>query len=305
MKKIVLPILLIALMMNVSCKKPAGYGDLAIQVSHSANGKALITDSLCYTSEAGNSFLVTEVQWFLSKIVLTSEQGDEYTLGHRELNSLIQTPQDNIFYIDTNLPESQTLEIAPLPCGKYVKIRFTFGLDENDNQTGLFINPPESNMFWPEPLGGGYHYMKLNGRYLDENEQLAPMNIHLGIGQNENRTVFYQNYFTVELPIDLELIENEEQVIQLDMNIDNWFRSPHPYDIQYFGSAIMQNQEAQQILKENGQDVFSVSVGKSTLERITGTMKSIFSKAAPKPHFYTKKNMKELFAEFGNRKNKQ
>ena len=242
-----------------SCTKPKGYGDLNINIDYSINSNSLITDTLCYNNEAGNRFLITEIQWFLSKITLFNEQGDEYVLGHRETTSLIPLLQEKIFYIDTNLPETQILSMASIPCQKYVAIQFTFGLDEDGNQTGLFSDPPESNMFWPDPLGGGYHYMKLNGKYLDENEELAPLNIHLGIGQNEDKTVFYQNYFTVELPLDFTLTENAENQLYLTMNIDNWFRSPNLYDFNEYGSAIMQNQAAQEVLKENGQDVFTVN----------------------------------------------
>lgn len=259
MKKLWIPMMLCIALIAVSCGKPKGYGDLKVQISYTVNGKPLIADTLAFTNEAGNRYLVTEIQWFFSNIVLHDEEGNTYTLCHRDANALLSTPNEHIFYIDTDIPGSQSLEVAPLPSGHYISMSFTFGLDQDDNQTGLFVNPPESNMFWPEPLGGGYHYMKLNGKYLDSEGNLTPLNIHLGIGQNATHTEFYQNHFTVEFPIDLQLEENKESCIFLDMNIDNWFRSPHVYNFNIYGSAIMQNQEAQAILKENGNDVFSVT----------------------------------------------
>jgi len=276
MKNGLIPFILALAMMSGSCTKTVGYGDTEIHISYTANGRPLTLDSLCYTNEAGNHFLITEIQWFISKITLVSEQGDQYVLG-------------KVFYLDTNIPESQTLATASIPCQRYVSMRFTFGLDQEDNVTGYFTNPPESNMFWPDPLGGGYHYMKLNGKYLDENGNLAPMNIHLGIGQNEDHTEFYQNYFTVEFPLNLELEEDATNVIHLNMNIDNWFRNPHTYDINAFGSAIMQNQEAQRILKENGHDVFEVSAPAPRDSMVAQTLRDIMKKASPKPHFYSLK----------------
>ena len=270
-----LPLMLMSI---TACTKPIGYGDTEIRISYTANDHPLTIDSLCYTNEAGNRFLVTEIQWFISNITLVSEQGDEYVLA-------------KVFYIDTNIPESQRLITTTVPCQKYISMRFTFGLDQEDNITGFFSNPPESNMFWPDPLGGGYHYMKLNGKYIDKSDHLAPMNIHLGIGQNEDQTVFYQNYFTVELPLDLDLEENATNVLYLDMNIDNWFRNPHTYDIATFGSAIMQNQEAQQMLKENGNDVFSIKTNDDMNSPLKTTVE-LLHKAAPKPHFMTFENLK-------------
>ena len=137
--------------------------------------------------------------------------------------------------------------------------------------------------------------MKLNGKYLDENDNLVPLNIHLGIGQNENFTQFYQNYFTVELPIDFNLKENDDNHIFLDMNIDNWFRSPNLYDFATDGSAIMQNQAAQAKLRENGSDVFSIKTI-DDMKSISEISRQIMKMAAPKPHFMTWENFKATFS---------
>lgn len=307
-------IMALASMLAASCTKPAGYGNVKVGIDYSINGNPLILDTLHYVNEAGNTFMVTEIQWFLSEMELQDERGDWHTLQHRDVTTVRPIPQDRIFYIDTNLPESQLLEMTSIPVGHYKAMRFTFGLNESDNQTGLFVNPPESNMFWPDPLGGGYHYMKLNGKYLDENEQLAPLSIHIGIGQNEDQTSFYQNHFTVELPIDFTVSENAENQIGLTMIIDNWFRSPNLYDFNTWGSAIMQNQAAQQALKENGNDVFKITqdIGsqndiamKKTAESIWEKVNSTLQKAAPKPHFWSWENVKHNLGQIkGDSKNR-
>lgn len=297
LKKIILPLCFLAVLMT-SCTKPKGHGDLTINIGYSINGKPLITDTLDYENEAENRFLITEIQWFISKMELQDERDNWIPLEPR------------IFYIDTNIPESHTLRIASIPVGKYKTLRFVFGLDEEDNRTSLFSDPPEANMFWPEPLGGGYHYMKLNGKYLNENEQLAPMNIHLGIGQNEDQTGFYQNYFSVALPIDLTISESAENQLDLIMIVDNWFRNPNLYDFNEYGSAIMQNQAAQQTLKENGADVFMCkqnienqnNIAMKNDETLLKKLNNTLQKAAPKPHFWTWKNVKERMEEVGSRK---
>ena len=301
LKKIILPLCFLAVLMT-SCTKPKGHGDLTINIGYSINGKPLITDTLDYENEAENRFLITEIQWFISKMELQDERDNWIPLEPR------------IFYIDTNIPESHTLRIASIPVGKYKTLRFVFGLDKEDNRTGLFSDPPEANMFWPEPLGGGYHYMKLNGKYLNENEQLAPLNIHLGIGQNEDQTEFYQNYFSVALPIDLTISENTENQLDLTMIVDNWFRSPNLYDFNVFGSAIMQNQDAQQALKENGNDVFRIrkpteNENNTNMEkgnRFAEKFMNVMQKAAPKPHFWTWKSVKErMESPVGTKDNRQ
>lgn len=302
MKKSFFLTFVFAVFMAVSCKKPASYGELCVNIGYSVNGKALITDSLCYRNDAGNEFMITEIQWFISKMGLQDEHGEWVTL------------EPLFFYIDTNIPESQTLEIKSIPVGKYKALRFVFGLDEEDNRTGLFTDPPESEMFWPDLLGGGYHYMKLNGKYLDAEGRLAPLAIHLGIGQNEDHSQFYQNYFTVELPIDFTITETSENQLDLTMIIDNWFRNPNLYDFNEYGSHIMQNQAAQQALKENGNDVFRIgkptdNENNTTMEngnRFAEKFKNVMQKAAPKPHFWTWKSVKErMMSPVGTTENRQ
>lgn len=295
MKKVQFLTLVLAAIIAVSCTKPASHGDMSVSINYSVNGKPLITDSLCYRNEAENEFMITEIQWFISKMELQDERSEWVAL------------EPKIFYIDTNIPESHAINITSIPVGTYKALRFVFGLDEEDNRTGLFTDPPESEMFWPDLLGGGYHYMKLNGKYLDTEGRLAPLAIHLGIGQNENHSKFYQNYFIVELPIDLTIAENAENQLDLTMNIDNWFRNPNLYDFNEFGIHIMQNQAAQQALKENGSDVFKI--GKPTENEDNTNMekdnsfaekfKNVMQKAAPKPHFWSWKSVKERLEKLG------
>ena len=188
-------VIVLALLL-AACTKPNEKAEIYLNLGYEVNGKSLVTDTLCYENEAGNQFLITEIQWFLSNIELKNEAGDWMMLHQPSLADTLDISR--IYYIDTDIPESQTLHSSPVKVGHYTAIRFTFGLDESDNQTGLFTDPPESEMFWPDMLGGGYHYMKLNGKYLNSEGRLAPMAIHLGIGQNEDCTEFYQNYFIVE-----------------------------------------------------------------------------------------------------------
>ena len=278
MKKAWLIILLSLLVASCTKKEENGFVDIC--VDYSVNNEPLITDTLCYTNEAGNEFLITEIQWFISKWELQDEQG-------RWIAS------DRIFYIDTNIPESQILRMDSIPIGKYKKVRFTFGLDESDNRSGRFSDPPESNMFWPEQLGGGYHYMKLNGKFVNEAGQLVPLNIHLGRLHEDD------NHITVELPMEFTVKENAENQLHLTMIIDNWFRSPNVYDFDEWGSAIMENPTAQRVLKENGNDVFTIQNIESQSnmnikkEDILKGFSELMQKAAPKPHFWTWENTKE------------
>ena len=132
----------------------------------------------------------------------------------------------------------------------------------------MFVDPPEVNMFWPEVLGGGYHYMMINGKWNDTTGVNMPFNFHLGIGQLyrgntynvDSIYAFVQNYFTVSLPGSaFTIADKDTATFRLTMNIENWFENPHVFDFNQWGGAIMQNQPAMQIVKENGWDVFSIT----------------------------------------------
>lgn len=292
-------LVIVLALMVAACTKPNEKAEINLNLGYEVNGKSLVTDSLCYENEAGNKFLITEIQWFLSNIELKNEAGDWIMLHQTGLSDTLDVSR--VYYIDTDIPESQTLHSSPVKVGHYTAIRFTFGLDESDNQTGLFTDPPESEMFWPEMLGGGYHYMKLNGKYLNAEDRLAPMAIHLGIGQNEDCTEFYQNYFIVELPIEFNVKVNTENQLDLTMVIDNWFRNPNTIDFDEFGSHIMQNQTAQRLLKGNGKDVFRTGMptdneNNKNMEKdnsLAEKFKNVMQKAAPKPHFWNWESVKE------------
>ncbi|MBQ8959211.1 MAG: hypothetical protein IJ057_12080 [Bacteroidales bacterium] len=304
MKKTWPIIMLSMILLTISCKKKEERGNVDLCIHYSVNGGPLMTDTFTYVNEAGNTFLISEIQWFLSDIQLLDEYGEWHPLRQRDAIDSIQQITEHIFYIDTNIPESQTLHAKKLPVGKYTSIRFTFGLDEYDNESELFSDPPEANMYWPEQLGGGYHYMKLNGKYVNAQGQLAPLNIHLGIGQNQDLSQFYHNYFIVERPIDFYLSENSENQLDITMIIDNWFRTPTVYDFDEWGSSIMQNQEAQRVLRHNGQDVFQIKQASEnkddmaiTKDDILKGFSGLMHKAAPKPHFWRWENVKQTIEQ--------
>jgi hypothetical protein len=213
---------------------------------------------LIYTNAAENQYLITEVKYFISDITFYRNDG---------LNKIIGDWKD-IFYVDENIPETKTIRFFDkIPIGTYDSITFIFGISEMKNKSFMYVNPPEVDMFWPEVLGGGYHYMMINGKWKDTTGLIQPFNFHLGIGQlyQGNTTnvdsiyAFVQNFFTVHLPGSAFIMKDQDTLaFSITMNIENWFESPHIFDFNQWGGAIMQNQQAMQIVKENGWNVFSI-----------------------------------------------
>jgi hypothetical protein len=264
MKKLALfTILMLSVLLLTNCKEDKmETGKLTLYFKEVVNYDSLVTDSMKYINEAGNEYLVSEVQYFISNIRLYYIDGLVY--------SVLQ--DEGIHYIDSDIPGTRTWEILEnVPAGRIDSISFTFGLDEADNISGRFTDPPESNMFWPDELGGGYHYMKLNGKWLTPNSDISPFNFHLGIGQTYDTTGqvtgFIHNHFRVNC--FLAIYSSYVAILEADrmnhlaigMDISSWFATPHTWDFNDMGGMMMQNQEAQEMAAENGFDVFFIAPG--------------------------------------------
>ena len=108
-------------------------------------------------------------------------------------------------------------------------------------------------MFWPNnPMmgSGGYHYMKLEGTYDTINQFY---NCHTGPTMGSDYS------FNVELPIDFNTNDTEGIMLNIILNVNNWFENPNNFVLS--SNGIMMNMVAQMQLKQNGQaDVFSSSV---------------------------------------------
>ncbi len=218
---------------------------------HNVDGATLQRGVMNYTNLAGNLYQVDELQYFISEITLRKADGQ-----------LIKISSDSsIHYIDVDIPSSLVWNPKDqVPSGDYTSISFVFGINEAKNKSGLFVNPPERDMFWPDIMGGGYHCMKMNGKWKATGDVIQPFNFHIGMGMNMAGTEFYQNYFTVTLPLNIQLYETHNK-IDITMNIEKWFAAPNLWDWNVIGGQIMMNQEAMHKACQNGANVFQVSPG--------------------------------------------
>ena len=220
------------------------------------SGGTLIFDTLIYTNEAGNRYLVNEIQYFISYVTLYNNNG----------SVIIADQWEPIHYVDTDFPETWNWTIGDsFPAGEYDSLSFTFGIPDEKNISFMYVNPPERDMFWPEYLGGGYHSMKLNGKWVEAGQttQTTPFDFHIGRGQiyqsypdsiigfvpNDFKVTLFQSGFT--------LIDGVINGFSLNMDVGEWFKEPHVFDFDEWGGYIMQNQDAMQTAKENGGNVFS------------------------------------------------
>lgn len=248
-----LSVLMMASIMLLGCKKEEIAStdiDLAIRFTFSVDRQELVLNSRQYVNEAGNLYEVNEVKFFISDVKLQKSDGSSVIIG-------------DVHYVEYGQNTICSWDIDnKIPAGDYTGISFTFGLSPAHNISNTHVNPPECDMAWPAVLGGGYHYMQINGKWETADGTVKPFNLHTGRGQEYDSqgqiTGYIDNQF--EVFIDKVMQLNENASLKLNMNVNSWFNTPYVYDLDYWGGSIMQNQDAQEQLKANGKDVFTISL---------------------------------------------
>jgi hypothetical protein len=250
----------------VSCSNGSGEepeivpesGHITFMFTHHVDQKPIVMDSMMYINAAGNPYEVNEIMYFISDVMLYKSDGQKILIDEWK----------DIHYVELAIPTTLEWEVYDdIPEGSYDSISFIFGIPEEKNESFMFVNPPEDKMMWPDILGGGYHYMMINGWWLDENNESQLYNFHLGIGQLykgdevnfDSIYAYVQNYFTVSLPgSSFTIKKNETTEVEIIMNVESWFETPNNFDFNYWGGAIMEVQPAMRMGVENGYDVFTI-----------------------------------------------
>ena len=124
------------------------------------------------------------------------------------------------------------------------------GLDSIKNITDLYLNESFFPSFaWPEFMGGGYHYMQLEGDFTTALQGYATH-----IGGTDGIDFSFNNNFPIAINI-----ENANTTVIINMEINNWYDNPNT--IALTSDGIMGDGNKQMQLKQNGMtNVFSVSV---------------------------------------------
>jgi hypothetical protein len=217
--------------------------NLTINFIHSVDGSYLITNSMIYTNKAGENYDIQTLKYLLSDITLHAENGSSLLL-------------DEVHFIDISDPSTFSFTYNDLPNNNYTSISFDMGLDSINNISNRYVNEEfHATMFWPEPNGGGYHYMKLEGAY---NNESTFYNTHTGGTMGGDYS--FNNTNSIFLTVD-DTFENAS--ININMEINNWYQTPNQIEFSSYGMGIMMNMMMQNNLKMNGStDVFSVTLDK-------------------------------------------
>ena len=211
---------------------------VTVDFVHKVNSNIVEMDTIMYTNTFGNDFSVSRLQYFISDIKLHKANGAQII--------------SEAHYIDGKIASTNSLSTSLMISDQeqYTGISFTYGLNQARNIDGAFPNPPENSMEWPLPLGGGYHYMKLEGKH-DSSGTIKNFQCHTGPTRG--------NQYFKEFKFDKAFTIKENQKIEIIMNIEKWFSTPNDLDLNIV-TMIMGNEAMQAKLEQNVTDVFTVNI---------------------------------------------
>ncbi len=251
-----LPLLALLLLLAPACgdddptEPPPGNGaHVRVDVRYTVNGRPLELETGRYLAASGDSFYVSRVRHYLTNFQFTSAD-----------TNFVDT---RLHYVDAEQLPTLRFLIPNVPRIEYVSLAFLIGLDDARNRLGGIAEPTldDLNMEWPIPLGGGYHNIQIEGFYWREGVARRPFNAHLGRAQESpSQGTPYINHNVPVLLRDVVFTETDgARSLSLEMEIDQWFRTPQVYDFATWGNFIMDRHEPQQILRENAADAFNVA----------------------------------------------
>jgi hypothetical protein len=113
---------------------------------------------------------------------------------------------------------------------------------------------------WPVSLGGGYHYLQLEGQFINSSSATVNYAYHFGTAREitiTNDTIYHPNYGTANITSPFTLVKNVVE-IEVKMNIAEWFKNPNTWDLNQYNNMLMPNYDAQILMQQNSGNVFSI-----------------------------------------------
>lgn len=218
---------------------------LKFEFSHNWDGETITNQDFGdfnFVNENGDVIAFDRLRYLVSNIWLIRQNGEIVRLQGYQLVDLF-----NEGSLSISLNEF-------LPKGEYTGISFVFGLNEEFNNSGVYSDLNSVSWNWPDMLGGGYHFLQMDGNY-QTSEGPQPFNFHMGTAR-VSEGVFDVNYRQIVLPAPFTIAENN--TIRFKMNIAEWFKNPNTWDLNELNTVLMPNYEAQKMMNENAATVFSL-----------------------------------------------
>jgi len=194
-------------------------------------------NELKFTNANGEQLSVEKLRYLVSNISLSTAK--------------------NYHLIDVGEGTGTAITIPNLSEGSYV-LSFRFGFSEEDNTDGIYQDLNAVSFNVPEMLGGGYHFMQFDGKYLDNNNEASGFNYHTirAVDRTDPANLTFEDT-SFEVNLGTVVIRNTTE-IEIKMNLSEWFKNPNTWNLNELNTILMPNFDAQKMMSANGKSVFSL-----------------------------------------------
>jgi len=201
-------------------------------------------NTIKFANANGENLSIEKLRYLISKVTFTTSVGEQLVLSGYNLVDV------------TNNTNLSFTPIETIPFGNYTNVSFTFGFD-NEANSGNYTDLNSASWNVPAMLGGGYHYMQLEGKFIDSNTNETGYAYHTirAVDNSVSPTKFEDTFFEVDLGA---VTISNSTIINVEMNIAEWFKTPNIWDLNVLNNMLMPNYDAQIMMFENGQNVFSL-----------------------------------------------
>jgi MbnP len=219
------------------------------EFTHNWDGDVIVNadyEITTYTNAIGSNLKLSKLNYLISDITFTAADGTVYDASDYKLITA-RTGANTNFSPDIAIPE-----------GSYT-VSFTFGFDDEDNVDQAYpdLNSADGTWSVPEMLGGGYHYMRMEGKFEATGGTTETFQYHT-IRANKHSSL-PPDMTTLEFTEDTSFIVDLGTIdigtntnIVVGMNVAEWFKNPNTWDLNENSSTMMPKYELQIAMNENG-----------------------------------------------------
>ena len=251
MKKIFLTLLISAMFLSCSEDNDITLKQVNITFTFTHNwDETEVTDAdfdeIKFTNENGEKLSIEKLRYLISKVTFTNK------------NAIVEELLADYNLVDLTNNESLSFSLSEtIPVGTYSNVKFTFGFDEDDNTDGIYPDLNTASWNVPMMLGGGYHFMQFDGKYINNNDAETAFNYHVisAIDTDPTNPQATDTAFEVNLG---EIVITDNAVIEVKMDISEWFKNPNTWDLNLLDTKLMGNYDAQILMNANGKAAFKL-----------------------------------------------
>lgn len=187
-------------------------GKIEVFFDNGVSGDQLILNTSTHTNSQNETIKINRINYIISNIVLVKEDGTE-----------VVYPKNSSYFIINQEKNKKSFTLENIPAGKYKKIKFGIGVDEQKHLEGqsaqedFWALAQENNMTWS--WAAGYKYINFEGEFTS-NDNSTPRNYKVHLGKTTADSYNYSEV-TLDLP-SLALVQGNRLPnihIKTDLNV--------------------------------------------------------------------------------------